>query len=131
MARRRKYGRLVTIFQRKVRGKQGSWIARWYDPFTGLQNKSRSPRPKASTLKCRPQTGSRRNPRSFTEKRKKARARSRMGNASNLGLKYEAHLLALTAKKGEAAAKARRRSMTAWQSWLGADTALLSMRSRP
>ncbi len=119
MARRRKYGRLVTIFQRKVRGKQGSWIARWYDPFTGLQKQVSLSKTEGIDTKGQAANWLTQKSEELHEKRKKARARSRMGNAKQPWAKVlEAHLLALTAKKGEAAAKARRRSMTAWQSWL-------------
>jgi len=119
MARRRKYGRLVTIFQRKVRGKRGSWIARWTDPFTGLQRQVSLSKEEGIDTKEQATEWLGKKSEELHEQRKKARARGRTGNARQLWAQVlEAHLAALTAERGEAAAKARRRSMTAWLSWL-------------
>lgn len=119
MARRRKYGRLVTVFQRKVRGKLGSWIARWNDPFTGLQQQISLSKEESIDTKAQATEWLAQKSEELHELRKKARARSRTGNAKQLWPQVlEAHLKAVTAKRSEAAATARRRSMTAWQSWL-------------
>lgn len=138
MARRRKYGRLVTVFYRKVRGKRGNLIARWIDPFTGGQKQVSLT--KEHGIETKEQAGDwiEKQSEKLHEDRKRARKRLRGGLARKPWVEVEVDYLAhLASRLGENAATSRRRSLLAWQTWLktqpycrcGADLTLAGLES--